>query len=222
MADYVAIKGARGGIRVVIDDACTWADALGDLHKQMQQGASLMQGMRISLDLGARQLESADMDALRSMLHGYNIETVDVHAESTDMRQIARAVGFTARPRGINASKEPMIADTPRPILMRNLRSGQVYKHLHGDLTLLGDVNAGAELVVSGSVVVFGRVRGIVHAGAMGDRSAIICAIELAATQIRIADVRARAPEDDTHRTPEIACIEDGQIIVQTWEEYRR
>ena len=72
------------------------------------------------------------------------------------------------------------------------------------------------------AAAVFGRVRGIVHAGAMGDRTAIICAIELAATQIRIADVRARAPEDDTHRTPEIACIEDGQIIVQTWEEYRR
>jgi hypothetical protein len=57
MADYVAIKGARGGIRVVIDDACTWADALGDLHKQMQQGASLMQGMRIAINLGARRLE---------------------------------------------------------------------------------------------------------------------------------------------------------------------
>lgn len=222
MADYVAIKGARGGIRVVIDDACGWEDALIDLHKQMQQGATLMQGLRISLDLGARQLASADMDALRGILRDYHIDGVDVHAESTDMRQVARAAGFTARPRGINASKEPLIGDTPRPIVVRNLRSGQVYKHLHGDLTLLGDVNAGAELVVSGSVVVFGRVRGIVHAGAMGDRTAIICAIELAATQIRIADVRARAPEDDTHRTPEIACIEDGQIIVQTWEEYRR
>lgn len=222
MADYVAIKGARGGIRVVIDDACAWDDAVGDLRKQMQQGAAVMSGMRISLDFGARQLDSVDMDVLRTILQDYNIETVDVHAESTDTRQVARAAGFTARPRGINANKEPLIADVPRPILVRNLRSGQVYKHLHGDLTLLGDVNAGAELVVSGSVVVFGRVRGMVHAGAMGDRSAIICAIELAATQIRIADVRARAPEDDTHRTPEIACIEDGHIVVHTWEEYRR
>lgn len=222
MADYVAIKGARGGIRVVIDDTCGWEDALADLHKQMKQGATLMHGMRIALDLGARQLGSADMDALRDVLQGYNIDGVDVHAESTDMRQVARAAGFTARPRGINASKEPLISDTPRPILVRNLRSGQIYKHLHGDLTLLGDVNAGAELVVSGSVVVFGRVRGIVHAGAMGDRTAIICAIELAATQIRIADVRARSPEDDTHRTPEVACIEEGQIVVHTWAEYRR
>ena len=222
MAEYVAIKGARGGIRVVIDDACTWEDALSDLHKQMQQGAALMQGMQIALDIGARELDSADMDALRSILSSYNIETVDVHAESNDMRQVARAAGFTARPRGISASKTPLMKDTPRPILVRTLRSGQIYKHLHGDLTLLGDVNAGAELIVSGSVVVFGRVRGVVHAGAMGDRTAIICAIELAATQIRIADVRARAPEDDGHRTPEIACIEDGQIMVQTWEEYRR
>ena len=70
--------------------------------------------------------------------------------------------------------------------------------------------------------MVFGRVRGFVHAGALGDRNAIICAIELAATQIRIADIRARAPEQDAQRNPEIACIEDGQIVVHSWEEYRR
>ena len=149
MAEYVVIKGARGGIRVVIDDTCAWDDALDHLHKQMQQGAALMQGMQISIDMGGRRLESDEMDNLRGILQRYNIEAVNVHAESNTMRQIAREVGFTARPRGLTASRTPQMADSPRPILTRTLRSGQVYKHLHGDLTLLGDVNAGAELVVS-------------------------------------------------------------------------
>jgi septum site-determining protein MinC len=104
---------------------------------------------------------------------------------------------------------------------MRNLRNGQVLKH-HGDLTLLGDVNGGAEVVATGSVVVFGRVRGMVYAGAAGNREAIICAIDLSATQIRIADVRARSPEEQGDKVPEIACIEGDRIVVHEWETYRR
>ncbi|HEX7008861.1 MAG TPA: septum site-determining protein MinC, partial [Phycisphaeraceae bacterium] len=73
-------------------------------------------------------------------------------------------------------------------LVQRTLRSGQVVRH-QGHLTVLGDVNPGAEVIAGGSVVVWGRVRGTVHAGALGDRSAQICALELAPTQLRIADL---------------------------------
>jgi len=221
MAEHVAIKGARGGLRVVVDDTCSWDDAFAAIQHQLSHGANLFHGMSVSFDMGARTIDSSEMQSLYTVLQTYQLTTADIQADSSEVRQFARAVGLTAKPRSI-AHTNAIMPVAPSPILIKNLRSGQVHKHLHGDLTLLGDVNAGAELIVAGSLVVFGRVRGFVHAGALGDRSAIICAIELAATQIRIADVRARAPEHDAHRNPEIACIEDGQIIVHSWEEYRR
>jgi septum site-determining protein MinC len=151
--------------------------------------------------MGARAIDHSAMQSLYAVLQTYQLTTADIQADSSEVRQFARAVGLTAKPRSVAHINTATLAP-PAPILIKNLRSGQVYKHLHGDLTLLGDVNAGAELIVAGSLVVFGRVRGFVHAGALGDCNAIICAIELAATQIRIADVRARAPEYDAHRNP--------------------
>jgi septum site-determining protein MinC len=71
-------------------------------------------------------------------------------------------------------------------------------------------------------VVVWGRLRGTVHAGALGDRTAIICAIELRPTQLRIADLIARAPDGAAGGHPEVAYIDGDQIAVELWERYRR
>ena len=47
----------------------------------------------------------------------------------------------------------------------RTVRSG-VRLEYEGNVVVLGDVNPGAEVVAGGSVVVWGRLRGVVHAGA--------------------------------------------------------
>ncbi|HEX5689603.1 MAG TPA: septum site-determining protein MinC, partial [Roseiflexaceae bacterium] len=103
----------------------------------------------------------------------------------------------------------------------RTVRSGQVVRH-HGHITVLGDLNAGGEIIAGGNVVVWGRLRGTVHAGALGDRSAIICALELAPTQLRIADLIAVPPSGRAERLPEVARVVDEQISVEGWDNYRK
>jgi len=219
MSEYITIKGSRGGLRVQILDTCEWNDAFLALQKQLRDGAALMHGMKLSLDLGQRELSPQALDELHEVMRTYQTEPVDILAESRTVRAEARTAGFIAKP------PMPKIdTSAPEPtssVLTRTVRSGQILRH-HGDLVVLGDVNAGAEVIASGSVVVFGRVRGVVFAGAMGDRLAVICAIELSATQLRIADLRARAPEDQGQKTPEIASIEDNHIAVHAWHDYRR
>jgi septum site-determining protein MinC len=68
------------------------------------------------------------------------------------------------------------------------LRGGQAL-HNMGNIVLIGDLNPGAELIASGDIVVVGALRGTAHAGAQGDRSARVIAIEFAPTQLRIATV---------------------------------
>ncbi len=102
-------------------------------------------------------------------------------------------------------------------VLRRTLRSGQVLQH-PGHVIVVGDVNPGAEVLAGGNVFVWGRLRGVVHAGAAGDRQAIVCALELAPAQLRIADVVARAPEEHpSPARPELARVEDAGIVVETW-----
>jgi septum site-determining protein MinC len=99
----------------------------------------------------------------------------------------------------------------------RTLRSGQTLRH-PGHIVIIGDVNPGAEVVAGGDIVVWGRVRGLIHAGALGDEGAVICALDLAPTQLRIGNHIARSPEERPGQlTPEKASVRDGQIVAVPW-----
>jgi septum site-determining protein MinC len=109
--------------------------------------------------------------------------------------------------------------DTDLGILVhRTLRSGQVVQH-PGHVVVIGDVNPGAEIIACGDVVVWGKLRGIVHAGATGDDEAVVCALSLAPLQLRIGNHIARTPEgrEDVPERPEMASVQDGEIVAEPW-----
>ena len=117
----------------------------------------------------------------------------------------------------------------PTKILRGNLRSGRFETH-EGHLVIVGDVHTGAELRVKGDVVVWGELRGLVHAGYKGSREAEVRALKLDAVQIRIADIMARRPDRHSQLPtaqepwhapegsyfPEIARVVDGEIQLYT------
>jgi len=80
-------------------------------------------------------------------------------------------------------------------------------------------VNPGAEIVAEGNVLVWGRVRGMIHAGAKGDISAYICALDLSPTQLRIANEVSAALEPQNNPRPEVASLnEDGKLQSVPWQ----
>ena len=105
-------------------------------------------------------------------------------------------------------------------LIRRTLRSGQVVQY-PGHVVVIGDVNPGAEIIAGGDVVVWGKLRGIVHAGATGDDEAVVCALSLAPLQLRIGNHIARAPEgrEDVPERPEMASVQDGEIVAEPWEK---
>lgn len=94
------------------------------------------------------------------------------------------------------------------------LRGGQALHHI-GNIIVVGDVNPGTELVATGDIVVFGRLLGVAHAGAQGDENARVYALQLQATQLRIAS--CIAVDDEATRVtnqPEVAFVKDGRITI--------
>ena len=73
------------------------------------------------------------------------------------------------------------------------------------------------EVVAQGNVIVWGRLNGVVHAGAGGDTSAVVCALDLAPTQLRIDNLITRSPRSGRVPEPELACIREGQIVAERW-----
>lgn len=104
-------------------------------------------------------------------------------------------------------------------LVQKTLRSGQSIKH-SGNVVVLGDVNPGAEVIAGGHVIVLGTVRGVVHAGAVGDMTATITAFYLNPTQLRIANLISRPPDGDRPCLdhPETARIADGNLIIEKYQ----
>ncbi len=92
-----------------------------------------------------------------------------------------------------------------------------------GTVVVLGDVNPGGEVVAGGDVIVVGKLRGLAHAGAEGNREAAIWALSVEAKQLRIADLVARAPEEGfSGQGPERAVVKEGRIVLEPWGKGRR
>jgi len=97
--------------------------------------------------------------------------------------------------------------------LYSTIRSGQRIE-VDGDITVLGDVNDGAEVFATGSIAVMGALRGLVHAGSEGSNDAVVSAIRLTPKQMRIGTRIAAFPEGQSGKVPEIARVINDKIVV--------
>jgi septum site-determining protein MinC len=221
MNDLITIKGGRDGLRMLLNAEAEWTALLSDLAEQLRQRGGFFAGARVVVDIGDRQLNEAQFNELLGLMQQHGVEPETINAAARESRNAARAAGIAARPAPQPLQRPVGSSESDALLLLRTVRSGQVVRH-HGHLTLVGDVNPGAEIIAVGSVIVWGRLRGVVHAGALGDTSALVCALELRPTQLRIAEQFARTPDGTATHVPEVARIDQGQIVVEAWDMFRR
>ncbi|MBX2800928.1 MAG: hypothetical protein KTR31_24825 [Myxococcales bacterium] len=98
----------------------------------------------------------------------------------------------------------------------RTLRSGSQVR-FDGDVHVYGDVNPGAHVVATGSILVFGALKGVAHAGAHGDEQSFILAFDMRPTQLRIARNIAIPPLRTAPNgiRPEVAVVAEEQVRIQ-------
>jgi len=98
--------------------------------------------------------------------------------------------------------------------LQTTVRAGIEIRH-PGTIVILGDLNPGGTIIATGDIFIWGRLRGIAHAGASGNRACRIMALQMEPTQLRIADAVARAPETPLSQFyPEVAYITANGIRI--------
>lgn len=220
MSAPIAIKGNKDGLRLVLAEDAAWDDVIAALKTQLERGTEFFHGAELTIDTGDRALQDGELASLLDIMRAHNLQPALLATNSREGRNAGRAAGLTTRPT-IRQSPPLRDKDTEHALLVtRTLRSGQVLRH-HGHVTIVGDVNPGAEVVASGSVLVWGRLRGTVHAGALGDTTVFVAALELMPSLLRIADLLSRPPDQRTGG-PEIARIEADNIVVEQWEGSKR
>ncbi len=217
----IQIKGLRDGLLVSLDDA-PWEEQRVALLAQVDGQPTFFQGARLALDVASQVLHVNELVDLRDQLSERGIFLWAVISESPTTEKTAQLLGLATRiskPRPEEGRKFAVedLGEETALFLHRTLRSGTRIEFA-GHVVILGDVNPGAEIVAEGNVMVWGRLRGTVHAGVKGNRKAVICALDLSPMQLRIAEEVSAALRPQENPRPEIVRINnDGKLQAEHW-----
>lgn len=227
MKTPLEIKGVREGLLITMPQG-DWRDVRPELLTTIDERAEFFQGARIALEVDQSELRASELGSLRDELAERSVTLWAVLSSSQTTQMAAADLGLATKlsdPAAEQAQLEPplesALSGETAVLVERTVRSGNSVRH-PGHVVVLGDVNPGSELIAGGHVIIWGRLRGVVHAGAGGDENAMICALDLAPTQLRIAGKIAVSPEKRGRPRPEVAHIRDGQIIAERWDVERR
>ncbi|SHN08699.1 septum site-determining protein MinC [Gracilibacillus kekensis] len=198
---WITIKGTRDGLTLFMNDNCSWDELLIELDEILSAKHVTVDEplITVKIKLGNRYITREQEQALLEITRKHNKLVVDQIVSNVILKEEA-----------LNWKEE-----TDIKLHNKVVRSGQVLE-VNSDVLLIGDVNPGGKIIATGNIFVLGNLRGIAHAGAKGNREAVIAASYMAPSQLRIAEIISRSPDSDKEGVPmECGFIEkDGEQII--------
>ncbi len=238
---YIAIKGTRNGLLLTLEPETPFSELLNALAGRLAEAPTFFRGASLSIDTSRRALRVGERTQLENLLAYYQM-SIQPFEQGMDRRSSSQTGGLKeARttielsPPDVSTEVKFSTSDLGEPgqnqrylresdntfFLRRTIRSGQAIHH-PSNIVVLGDVNPGAEIVAGGDILVWGTLRGMVHAGYPDNEQALVCSLFLSPVQLRIAHLLSRPPEGfEAQPRPEVAMIKNGQIVVETWVQGR-
>ncbi len=215
MTDRVTFRGDSSGLIIEIDEALSLAEIKEALSSRLKNTEHFFRQGAVRINLGSRSLSPHEKEELISLFNQRErVLIVEFLEDKNGRTPLWQEMDFSTS----SASRE-----RKSRVVKKTLRSGQRVE-LDANLILMGDVNPGAEIVVSGDIFILGSLRGMAHAGAGGNREACVFALTFKPTQLRIASLIARSPEEGEGREkgPEIARIKEDMIVVEPYNSRGR
>lgn len=207
--ENVELKGERNGIRVILSPEVPFGIILENLISKLEETVNFFSKGSCNINFTGRKLTQSEK----------------LELEQTVMRILSDAqinINYD-----VHTERKPKVFDDIKAGYTKfcegTVRSGQRVES-EGNLVIIGDINPGAEIVAAGCIIVMGAARGIIHAGCTGNREAYIVALNMAPTQIRIADIITRPPDNDIRGaiTPERAYIKDDNIYIDEYLNFAK
>ncbi len=227
----VTIKGTKGGIILVLDPSISFDELAPLIAEKFRDASSFLGKHDMGLLVRGRDLSEEEMDTVVSIIHeNSKLHISAILDEKPEVEDIFNSTPIpeekTESHTTLNTSGREMFGDEAI-IYKGNLRSGQDISS-EKSVVILGDVKPGANVTSYGSIYILGELRGNAFAGAGGDESAVIMALDLDPIQLRIAGSIAISPDAEkgakikvkkkrfmapADNDPEVAYIENGHIV---------
>ncbi|MFW9260904.1 septum site-determining protein MinC [Nostoc sp. CALU 546] len=206
----------------------SWSDIWQQIRQRLNAGDRFrVSNTPVHLMAQDRLVDARQLQELAEALTEVQLRLISV---STSRRQTAIAAvtsGYSVEQLQpvTSLSTEPTATAIPQAdalYLEMTVRSGVEIRH-PGTVIVLGDLNPGGIVIADGDIIIWGRLRGIAHAGAGGNRECLIMALQMEPTQLRIADAVARAPEKPPMQfSPEVAHITPQGIRIARATDFSR
>ena len=203
MKNCVSINLRKNEIVIKISDDAEQKDIIDNLRKKLPELRKMYKNEKTPITVTGKILKNREIDEIQELIK----RNIDVEIDF----DMPKSLGLSSITRTFN--KEIAVSETK--FHRGSLRSGQKMES-EGSLVILGDVNSGAEVMASDNIVVLGALRGLAHAGAKGNKQAIISAGLLDTVQIRIANVIKEIDRDEEplHKQAYVSII-NNEIVIE-------
>lgn len=198
MRSCVKVNLTKENIQIKLNEEASQKDIVESLKKKITGLKKLYKDEKMPILVLGKNLNEAERIEVKNIIQ----EKIDVKVSY----DIPQELGL----HGIKKSFSQEIESSQTKFHRGAVRSGQRIEY-EGSIVILGDVNGGAEVIAGDNVVVLGVLRGLAHAGARGNKKAIIAAASIDCKQIRIADIIKEIEEEKD---------EEGNIIATARKTY--
>ena len=194
----VSINLKKDEIVIKLSEEATQEEILIALKKKITELKKLYKDEKTPIRVSGKVLKNKEIDQIQELIK----EKIDVDIDFDS----PKGLGLS----NIKKTFEKEIAVSETKFHRGSLRSGQKIE-TEGSIVIIGDVNSGAEVIASDNIVVLGALRGLAHAGAKGNKQAIIAAGLFDTVQVRIANIVREMDRDEEpmHKQAYISVIDD-------------
>lgn len=201
MREDVVFKGSKIGLQLFLNESNDFKIIVDKLISKLESSIEFF-GKGTVVNFLPKGISNEQLSQLTTVFDDYGL-SLNIIEEIEPLENISKE----------NAAEDTVV-EHELLVVDKTVRGGQEIVNF-GSILINGDVNPGAKIIAGGNIEIKGACRGIVHAGAFGDSSSTIIAEKLLASQIRIADLIARAPDVlEKVNGAEIASIKDGNIVI--------
>ena len=215
MSQPVVLKSNRYGINLILDADMPFGQLEEAILEKFRESEKFFKNAKIAISFEGRRLSQEEEFSILDMIAKNTSIQVICVVDQDEMRE-------QMYKEKIDSYYQDM-ADNTGEFYKGTLRSGQVLK-CDTSIVIIGDVNPGAKIIAKGNIVILGSLKGNAYAGAAGDESCFVTALDMDPVQIKIGNVIGRSADRgpweairNRHRTmdPQIALVSKGNIMIE-------
>jgi len=199
MRNCVTINLKTNEIIVKIDEKAEQKEIVECLKEKIVDLKKLYKDDTTPIFVAGKVMKNAEMEEIQEIIK----QAIDVNIEFESPKMLGL--------HGIKKVFSKEIASSDTKFHKGSLRSGQKLEY-DGSIVIIGDVNGGAEVVASENIVILGTLRGLAHAGAKGNKQAIIATNSIECPQIRISSIIKEIEKEEEIKT--YAYVDDNENLI--------